>query len=1541
MPHEPLTPVLRHLRKLVAGQPASDLPDDQLVDRFAQTQDEGAFEALLQRHGPMVMGVCRRLLDHDHDRDDAFQATFVVLARKARSIAKREMVGPWLYGVAYRISLKARATAYRRRAWEKQVANMSCAEPTSDANWRELRPVIDEEVQCLPAKYRMPIVLCYLEGKTNEQAAVELRLPAGTVKTRLSKGRDLLRSRLTRRGLALTSVSLTAALTDSLAPAAVSADILETTYRVAILSAAGQTAGALSPAVATLAQAGLESVLWSRLRSGILWLGVLLTIGGAGWSAYYAVNRGSVIDVAEAQANRPIALPSDARTPVLTWDRKREGWPRRTDEPQLLIRADGSVKVTDPYGPGKTLDGSLSATELQELLRFAIDGQEFFRLEERGLRGERGPAPVTTNLHIRADGKDHALRCSTRAAVTPDARKLQAIEQRLERLVAWVNAGQQPGLDAAVRLANEHLNSQFPDAPLLTPSDLQSALQTDDGQSEVTLERRGVSKDRDPFSFVYARVERAGQGQPKVTAKANLEGQSGTARVTKKPNTEPINVEPPPIAKDPTVKYDYDIVYVRAPRFGDNKQIRWTEVFSPLRGEPGSDLMLLHPDGSEEVLVAAGDYAITDPFVSFDGESVYYARFHNAKQPGSQALTSQSADIFRIHVKTKKVVQLTQQVFTPNTGVAVQGQRVPGVYNLAPCPLPGGKVMFTSNRNGYAPTKGYTPTTLQLFVMDDDGANVEMIGHLNINSALHPTILKDGRVMFTSYESQGLRDLRLWALWSIHPDGTNWGPLFSAFGPSGDTAYHFMTQLSDEHIVVEEYYNLNNLGFGTYFKFAPRAPEGQPFFGPANTRDPRNLPYNGSTVNGIPFSPHGLEWLTTFCTAFDAPARLSDPKNENSPRVGKVTHPSGAPDNHLLTVWSPGPVNSNNGLKVPAIDAGIYLMKGGKAIDEPGQMLLVKNDPNYNEQWPRALVPYKRIYGVEEPARLTPLANDGKESPHLPEGTPYGLVGTSSLYKHESYPHGNVGANSVRGAYAGGNDPFQGLGTLAYTGISGNWFVQGADTARYANQEIHAIRILITEPTTDGRYSGKRRWWNVANERLRILGEIPVRKFGRDAKANEQPFDPDGNPDTSFLAKIPADTPFTFQTLDKDGMVLNMAQTWHQLRPGEIRNDCGGCHSHSQKPTHFKDTAAAKPDYPVFDLTKQTPLLTAKKNDQSGKKWDEQDQTGLRFEKGVKNVEFFRDIKPILERSCVACHTQKADKPAGNLVLDDDQPAQAPDGIGGLVAGPPGKVPGTYLRLAMDHGGKFGHSSPVGGWSHPQASRYIRMFQARRSLLVWKIFGKRLDGFSNDDFAVESVPGDPNSLIYKGKPFPNKPQGDRRLVNLAYSGSVMPPPEAVAGTYEGSDGKKIKVPALSDEDRRTLVRWIDLGCPIDLDFDPAKPQVRGSGWLQDDSRPTLTLTYPRAGANPKLARILVGMHDYDSGLDPDGFQVIADFPVGSVPAGQNLASKFTPKTPGVWELQLSPPLEDLPKAKLTVSVKDCQGNTSRIERTFSVAKTAE
>jgi hypothetical protein len=217
------------------------------------------------------------------------------------------------------------------------------------------------------------------------------------------------------------------------------------------------------------------------------------------------------------------------------------------------------------------------------------------------------------------------------------------------------------------------------------------------------------------------------------------------------------------------------------------------------------------------------------------------------------------------------------------------------------------------------------------------------------------------------------------------------------------------------------------------------------------------------------------------------------------------------------------------------------------------------------------------------------------------------------------------------------------------------------------------------------------------------------------------------------------------------------------------------------------------------------------------------------------------------------------------------------------------------------------------------------MFQSRRSLLTWKVFGRRTDGWTNDDFPTETVPGDANTLSWKGQPVPNT-QPNRDRADLDYNGAPMPPPDAVAAG---------KVKPLSAEDRLTLVRWIDMGCPIDLDFDPTKPEARGYGWMADDNRPALALTYPRAGANPPLTRILVGMHDYYTGLDPDSFQVTADFPIDGIPAGQNLASRFKPKGGGVWELKLAKAIATMPEGRLTVSIKDRQGNITRIERAFS------
>ena len=225
--------------------------------------------------------------------------------------------------------------------------------------------------------------------------------------------------------------------------------------------------------------------------------------------------------------------------------------------------------------------------------------------------------------------------------------------------------------------------------------------------------------------------------------------------------------------------------------------------------------------------------------------------------------------------------------------------------------------------------------------------------------------------------------------------------------------------------------------------------------------------------------------------------------------------------------------------------------------------------------------------------------------------------------------------------------------------------------------------------------------------------------------------------------------------------------------------------------------------------------------------------------------------------------------------------------------------------------------------------------QSRRSLLIWKVYGQRLDGWNNDDLPYESVPGDANSLRHKGQAVPNTPQ-NRRLAHIGYVGGMMPPPEAVAGNYIGADGKKISVPGLSDEEKMTLVRWIDLGCPIDFEYDATQPATANRGWLLDDQRPTLTLTEPRAGANGPLKRILIGAHDAESGLDAASLQVTASFPLDGVAPGQNLAAKFQPASQNVWEYRFAAPLADLGLGTLTVTIKDRQGNQTKIERAFSV-----
>jgi RNA polymerase sigma factor (sigma-70 family) len=277
------------LSRLVEPPAGPDLDDRDLLQRFVTRRDEAAFTLLMERHGPMVLGVCRRVLRDAHEADDAFQATFFVLVHKARSIGRPERLGPWLHGVAYRTAARARDQA-RRRARTRETAPALDGDPATQAEGAELRQLLDEELARLARKLRAPLVLCYLEGKTTDEVARLLGCPRGTVLSRLARGRDRLRDRLIRRGFSSSLWAPALVSVQKSASALVPAKMAEKTIKAAALTAAGKAANdAMSAPAAALTRGELRAMFLSKVKLVAsvvlaLSLGVAACIVGARWA---------------------------------------------------------------------------------------------------------------------------------------------------------------------------------------------------------------------------------------------------------------------------------------------------------------------------------------------------------------------------------------------------------------------------------------------------------------------------------------------------------------------------------------------------------------------------------------------------------------------------------------------------------------------------------------------------------------------------------------------------------------------------------------------------------------------------------------------------------------------------------------------------------------------------------------------------------------------------------------------------------------------------------------------------------------------------------------------------------------------------------------------------------------------------------------------------------------------------------------------------------------------------------------------------------
>ncbi len=362
----PMGAVFRQFSRLFAGGSVSGLTEGQLLDRFVKTRDESAFTAIVERFGPMVLGVCRKLLTDPNAAEDAFQATFLVLVKRAGSIRDGDLLGNWLYGVALKVARRARADLAKKQAREKGGEDVD-ARPGHDLSAAadyDVGPILHEELGRLPENYRKPLVLCFLDGRSHEEAAKLLRWPVGTVKGRISRGKELLRERLGRRGVTITSAAIAAALAKT-ASATVSPILIDSTVKAAMGIAAGGVlvAGTYSATAVTLSEGVVASMSMTKFKLIAVGLVALGTVGaGAGV-------------MARQQEAKPIAEKVEARKTTTVRDEVPIA------DPPVLQKAEArNDAIKSPRGNSSEIRRSDTSSDVRN--------PPVVRMEERVLQGE-------------------------------------------------------------------------------------------------------------------------------------------------------------------------------------------------------------------------------------------------------------------------------------------------------------------------------------------------------------------------------------------------------------------------------------------------------------------------------------------------------------------------------------------------------------------------------------------------------------------------------------------------------------------------------------------------------------------------------------------------------------------------------------------------------------------------------------------------------------------------------------------------------------------------------------------------------------------------------------------------------------------------------------------------------------------------------------------------------------------------------------------------------------------------------------------------
>jgi RNA polymerase sigma factor (sigma-70 family) len=440
-----LEAVLRHIRVLAAGPTDGVVTDGALLRAFLATGDQAVFEALVHRHGPMVLRVCRRALGHEQDAEDAFQATFLVLARKASSVRKRESLASWLHGVAYRMATHAKRAATRRHKHEAHASPVPPRDPAVLATWREFQTLLDEEIAGLPEALRAPFISCCLENRCSAEVAQQLGLGEAAVRKRLSRARKVLAERLSRRGVSLMAVLAAAALGAGDACAALPRSVVTATAKAAAQMAAGHAAagvGGIPPKVAALTQGVLRTMFTTKLKTATAaLLAAGLLVAGLLAAGRSATPRAALAQVPAARdkGKAKDAHPAGKGTGRLRLRATLKGHDDAvlavafSPDGKLLASAsqDTTIKIWDT-ATGKEVKSLAGSPDAVEALAFSADGKMLASSTggHFGTRGGQGGADAVKIWDVASGEEKVPLKDNEgqfdRVAFSPDGKVLAA-----------------------------------------------------------------------------------------------------------------------------------------------------------------------------------------------------------------------------------------------------------------------------------------------------------------------------------------------------------------------------------------------------------------------------------------------------------------------------------------------------------------------------------------------------------------------------------------------------------------------------------------------------------------------------------------------------------------------------------------------------------------------------------------------------------------------------------------------------------------------------------------------------------------------------------------------------------------------------------------------------------------------------------------------------------------------------------------------------------------------------------------------------------